>query len=105
MDWRTWSPFQSKIVKEICEHMTKDEKKAIASYGATFGVIAAVFFAIPLSFGFAVLGKETFGLPGAILLAWMIIGIFVMLRRRRKGKELLCATEWAKSQGLTPDKL
>ncbi len=26
MDWRTWSPFQSKITREICRNMTEEEK-------------------------------------------------------------------------------
>ncbi|MEI6166424.1 MAG: hypothetical protein WCS52_04460 [bacterium] len=105
MDWRTWSPFQSQAVKDICSHMTEDEKNAVTSYGANFGVMVAVFFAIPLSVGLTSLRSSIIGLPGLALLVWLIIGVFVLIHRRRKGKELLCSTQWAKSQGITPDKV
>ncbi len=105
MDWKTWSPFQSQTVKDICTHMTEDEKKAVSSYGAQFGMMVAVFFAIPLSVGFTFLRPSIMGLPGLALLVWLAIGVFVLMHRRKKGKELLCSTQWAKSQGITPDKV
>ena len=105
MDWKTWSPFQSQTVKDICSHMTEDEKNGVTSYGARFGVVIAVFIAIPLSIGLSFLRPWIFGLPGLALLAWLVIGVFVIMRQRRKGKELLCSTQWAKSQGITPDKI
>ena len=43
MDWKTWSPFQSQTVKDICTHMTEDEKKAVSSYGAQFGMMAVSY--------------------------------------------------------------
>ena len=105
MDLRTWSPFQSQTVKDICSHMTESEKSAVTSYGASFGVVVAVFFAIPLSVGLTFLRPSIFGMPGIALLAWLVIGVFVIIHRRKKGKELLCSTEWAKSQGITADKI
>ena len=105
MDWRTWSPFQSQTVKDICAHMTADEKKSVSSFSGSEGVMIAIFFAIPLSFGVSFLGSRIFGLPGLALLAWLVIGVFVIMNRRRKKKELLCSTQWAKSQRITPDRI
>ena len=105
MDWRTWSPFQSQTVKDICAHMTPDEKKSVTSYGMGSGVIVAIFFAIPLSSGVSLLGSRIFGLPGLALLACLAIGVFLIVKRRRKEKELLCSTQWAKSQGITIDRI
>ena len=102
-DWRTWSPFQSQTAKEICAHMTADEKRSVTSFGLASGVIVAIFFAIPGSFGVSLLGSLIFGLPGIALLAWLVIGVFVTLHRRWKGRELRCSTEWAKSRGISAD--
>ena len=105
MSWRSWSPLQSQTVKDICNHMTEDEKKAFTFCGARFGLVVALFFAIPLSVSLSFLRTSLMGLPGLVLIVWIGFGIYILVQLRRKSKELLCSTQWAKSQGLTPDKV
>ena len=105
MDWRTWAPFQSKAVKDICDHMTEQEKIAVESFAKVTGILVAICFAIPVSFGvmLIILLKSIY--PTIALIVWITIGICILLHRRRKSKELLCSTNWAKAQGYMPDKV
>jgi len=41
-DTNTWSPFQSDRVKEICQHMTKAERRAAVRRGATWGILIGI---------------------------------------------------------------
>ncbi|MFC1510045.1 hypothetical protein ACFL49_00075 [Candidatus Omnitrophota bacterium] len=43
MDWKTWSPFQSEKIKNICSYMTEEEKKKSAQFGAKSGILVAIF--------------------------------------------------------------
>jgi len=105
MDWRTWAPFQSKAVKDIFAHMTAQEKAAVESFSKRSGLLAAICVAIPVSFG-VMLVKSLKSIYATIaLIIWIIIGVVILFHRRRKSKELLCSTEWAKSQGYTPDRI
>ncbi|MBU0477681.1 hypothetical protein KKC91_03845 [bacterium] len=103
MSWKTWSPFQSKIVKEICVHMTEIEKKEVIRMGRMYGLWVALTFAIPLSFIFATMRRPI--IP--IFVALIVVPIFIIGTRglRRKQKKFLCSTEWAKSKGYTPDRI
>jgi hypothetical protein len=83
--------------------MTKDEKQLISSHGLVAGALGCAYFAGPLSLGIFLLGSKLIGAPGLLLLAWIIFGEFAMRHHRKLGKELLCATQWARSQGITPD--
>ena len=105
MDWKTLAPFQSEKIRNICSHMTEEEKKKSAQFGGVTGVFVAVFFAIPLSFGviWAFKNKSIIAIFTSIL--WVLIGIPILLSRRRKGKELLCSTKYAQEQGYTIDKI
>jgi hypothetical protein len=94
--------------------MTEDEKRPLTSYGLVSGALVGAYFAIPLSFGVMFLmrlsGYERAGVQplvvlGLVLLAWIIFGSFAMFHHRKVGKELLCATQWAKSQGITSDNI
>ena len=49
MDWKSWAPFQSKISREICDHMTVEEKKELAARSGKYGVWCALTFAIPIN--------------------------------------------------------
>ena len=46
-DWRTWSPFQSRQVREICAHMTEAERRELSLRGALFGIWNAATFFVP----------------------------------------------------------
>ena len=105
MDWRTWAPFQSKAVKDICAHMTEQEKSAAESFSKVTGLLAAIFFALPLSFGIMLVKSLKSIYATIALIVWIIIGVFILLQRRRKSKELLSSTNWSKSQGYTPDNI
>lgn len=95
----------NRISKDIQSHMTADEKAAAMRFGAKLGVMVAVFLAIPLSFGVVFLRPWLLGLPGLALLAWLGLGVYVLMNCRKQGKNMLCSTRWAKAQGITPDKL
>ena len=121
MDWRTWVPFQSKKVREIYEHMTADERREIAQRAYRWGRTVGWLFAAPFAFVF------TFGVwpklapkigfaygSGAQIPLWLAISIIVILvaiclpaaiRFRKKQRELLASTEWARAQGYTADGL
>jgi hypothetical protein len=105
MDWRTWAPFQSKAVKDICDQMTEQEKTAVESFSKVTGILVAICFAIPVSFGVMLIISLKSIYATIALIVWIIIGIFILLHRRTKSKELLYSTNWAKSQGYTPDKI
>lgn len=101
MDWKTWSPFQSKTVKEICEHVTKDEKKEVVRRACMYGTWCALTFAIPVSF--AILYRSPIAISVAIVLVVIhIVGIPIW---QKKQKEFLCSTKWAKSKGYTPENI
>ncbi len=102
---KLWAPFQSDQIKLIIEHMTKDEEKQIKQFSAISGIIVAVFFAIPLSFGLTWAYKNNSPVAIVLIIVWVLIGIPILLLRRRKAKELLCATKWAKEQGYKPELL
>ncbi len=65
MDWRTWAPFRSKKVREICEHMTEAEKGQSLQLGAAWGTWVAYTFAGPLGLlaGLWVMSKLAVKLP------------------------------------------
>jgi len=105
MDFWTWAPFQSQAVRDIYRHMSEAEKVAASRHGGAFGLLAAIFLAGPIALGLTFYRSSLVGLTGLAWLAWIILGIFVMLYWRALGKRLLCATEWAKSQSITADKL
>jgi len=94
MDWKTWAPFQSKVSREICEHMTEKEKNASLARSGKYGVWCALTFAIPISV-VAVHRKTVSVTIAVILLAIHIIGIPIW---RKRQKAFLCSTQWAKSK-------
>jgi hypothetical protein len=44
----TWSPFQSAEVRDICEHLTFEEKVQLASHGSRSGRNIGILFSLPL---------------------------------------------------------
>lgn len=105
-DWRTWSPFQSKIVRDICVNMTDAEKSTVTRRGATYGVWVAISFALPGPF--LAMGLLTgrlsmmFGMLGGLLILAHIACIPIWQRRQRK---FLCSTVWARENGIKPNSL
>ena len=105
MRWKTWAPLRSKETKEICSHMPKAEQKKISQFGIINGIIVAIFFAKPLSSGLILSfkNKSYIGLVRIPLL--VLIGVLILLFRRKHGKKLLCSTKGAQEQGYTHDKI
>ena len=101
MDWKTWAPFQSKISREICEHMTEKEKKELFARSCNYGVWCALTFAIPISVAAVLRTTFTMVIAG-ILLVIHIIGIPIW---RKRQKAFLYSTKWAKSKGYNPQYL
>jgi uncharacterized membrane protein len=101
MNWKTWSPFQSAQVRDICAHMTDAERKAVARRGAFYGLWCGATVALPISQ--AVTEPSRFALVAASILCTVhIICMPFWLRWHRR---FLCGTAWAREQGLHPGHL
>ena len=109
----TWAPFQSDQVKEICSHMTAEERNRAVGRGAVFGLILGGLFGIIGFFGMPI-GKWLFDsfLIGVIIvqpvaLILMVISYFWKLKPLidQSQKDFLASTQWSKEQGLTSDKI
>ena len=121
MDWQMWAPFQSKKMREICEHMTTEEKREITRRAAMWGTTMGWLFAVPFGLVFAVgvwpklaprLGLSYgswFQIPLWLAISLIVILVVIWLPRglhfREKQKRLLASAEWARSQGYTVDDL
>ncbi len=101
LKWHSWNPFQSRISKQICAHLTPAEKAEYEKQGMLYGLWCAATFAIPLSnaFQFTSLYIIIFSV---ILIAIHLICIPIWMKKQR---ELLSSTKWANSQGFKPDDL
>lgn len=101
MDWRTWSPFQSETVRQICANMSPDEKKDVAMQGRIYGVWVALTFAIPIGLAVAVRGTVVIVIAAiAVLIHIACIPLWWKSQRR-----FLCNTKWAREQRLEPAQL
>lgn len=100
-NWKTWSPFQSPEVREICSHMTDAEKAEVARRGGFYGFWVAATFAVPLSF--AIIERSLlFIVVAAVLVAIHIACVPIWQRMQRR---FLCSTVWAREHGITTDRL
>ena len=107
----TWAPFQSDQVREICSHMTAEERSRAVGRGAVCGLVLAGIFGAIGFFGVAIgwlFDSFLTGLIIILLLALILMGIsFSTLKplADQSQKELLASTRWSKEQGLTSDKI
>ncbi len=100
-EWKTWAPFQSRDVHEICAHMTEAEKRAANRRTALYGLWCGVTFAAPVSV--AVVDPTPALLAVAAILIIIHLGCLrVWLRWQRR---FFCSTSWARDQGLAPGRL
>jgi hypothetical protein len=120
MSWKTWSPFQSPEVREVCQNLTPAEMKHLAKDAASVGTeigrravpLAAIFGAVV---GVMVMATPTWsssmrGLAigaGAIVIAplFLLTNRRWMRENRQRQCEMLCSTEYARANGITPDRL
>ena len=107
MGWQTWHPFQSELTREICAHMTQEEKMSFMMRSIMLGLWIAASFAGPQC---VILLPALFGIKrsalaisvAVVLLIMFLISIPVI---KKYNKNYLCSTEWAKSRGYTTDKI
>jgi uncharacterized membrane protein len=100
-NWKTWSPFQSPEVREICVHMTDAERAQVAERGGGYGFWVVATFALPLAF--ALTSRSSV----AIIIAAVLVSIHIVAIPfwQRRQKQFLCSTAWAREQGYTPERL
>jgi hypothetical protein len=101
IDWKTWSPFQSADVREICAHLTAGERSEAAWRGGLYGIWVFATFAGPVSFAIA------FRHPALIALAagLAIVHLVCIPIWQRSVRRFLCSTAWAREQGYDPERL
>ncbi len=106
MDWKTWSPFQSEKVRQICAHMTSAEKTATTLRGALYGFWTAATFAIPIGIitaQFLFAGRNAVVIVGAAILIAIHSACIPLWQQAQR--RFLCNTSWAREQGFDPDQL
>ena len=121
MDGQKWAPFQSEKMREVCEHLTAEERREVARRAAGWGRTVGWSFAVPFGFVFAFgiwptlaarlelaydFGFQIPFLPAIGIMA-IIVAICVpaTIRFRKKQKEFFASTEWTRTQGYTVDDL
>lgn len=105
----TWAPFQSEQVKEICAHMTRDERRATAWRGAACGLLIALVFGMTA----VLLGVVIWRSALVVVTVWLLIFPLAALVSRkmwwpkvvRSHQRFLASTEWAQSQGIKPEEI
>jgi hypothetical protein len=96
-----WSPFQSKVVREICANITPEEKPVFRKRAFLYGLWIDFSLLIPLVL--AIVRPAVWSFILAIV--GVVTHILYLPVWQRKEGELLCRTEWARSRGITSDKL
>lgn len=105
-DWKTWSPFQPKIVRKVCANMTDAEKSTVTRHGIFYGVWTCASFALPVQLmAMGLLAgnlNRAVSIVGGLLIVAHIVCIPIWQRRQRK---FLCSTKWARDNGIQPENL
>jgi tRNA A-37 threonylcarbamoyl transferase component Bud32 len=96
-----WSPMQSPLVREVCANMTDLEKREAMKRSILFGIWNAATFFVPVFFWMLLPAP----LGWILALCVLITGLCFYPLLRRMGFEFLCSTQWARTQGITPDKI
>ena len=104
----TWSPLQSPEVREICAHLTPTEHTQLIEDAQQRGKQIGLWLAGPLAIVGIVFARSW--RLGLLLLAiyavyFILSGLPRLRAMRRRTTQLLCNTEWARSQDHTPDRL
>lgn len=101
MNFEMWSPFQSQEVKQICANMMSSEKLLFRRRAGLYGLWIDVSLLIPLFLAVVRPAWWSFILTGA----GVVTHILYLPVWQRKQRILLCGMDWARSSGITPDKL
>ncbi|MFO1513998.1 MAG: hypothetical protein U1F83_13945, partial [Verrucomicrobiota bacterium] len=100
-DWGTWSPFQSPEARDICAHLTKEERNHASLLGLLFGVwVAGTMFGLPVLI-------RSFPAPGNWIVAvvWVILLLVSLPMLQRMVRHFLCSTVWARQQNFSAQQL
>ena len=104
--WILWFPLNSPTAGEISAHTTAAERRAAALCGALYWLVAAVTLVLPVVIAFALsLAGVSVGVVLLFVVPPLLIHIALIPNWRRKQREFLCSTAWAKQKGITPDQL
>src|SRR5688572_25509164 len=98
---KTWSPFQSAEVREICTHMTDMERAGASRRAALYGLWVSLTLAGPLALA-ATTRHPAFIAVASMLILIHITCIPLWLKMQRT---FLCSTVWAREHDFTPDRL
>jgi hypothetical protein len=101
MNLARWSPFQSSQVREICAHLSRAEKQCLVRHGFVYGLWVAATVGLPISIALQAEHVVAWGIAAGLLLVHLVALPMWQARVRR----MLCSTEWARSQGVTPENL
>jgi hypothetical protein len=102
-DLRTWSPFQSPRVREICAHLTEQENRQATWRGLLFGFWNAGTFFGPFFFvWFSSLPAPMNWIYG---IAVLVIGLAFYPLLLSLQREFLASTAWARQQGIKAEQL
>jgi len=115
MDIWTWNPLHSKEAREICEHMTPEEKGKFIKLTAVFalcGSLMGILLTSPLLKLIGILsGSPLFEYwtfndalttsDGIRLSLGVVLTFAFVFGARRLVRKTLCGTEWAQEQGHT----
>jgi len=104
----TWFPFQSAEAREICAHLTPAEQARLMAQAHQNGSEIGLWIATPGSMaGVSFVASWQLGVAALALYAiYIVVSGWPRLRAmRRRSRELLCETEWARGRGYTPERL
>ncbi len=103
-----WSPFQSTEVREICAHLTPTEHALLMEDARGRGRQIGQWFAAPLAVvvGFLYWSWRLGLVLVALFVVYFVLWVLPRFRAmRRHSIELLCETEWARTQNYAPTRL
>ena len=105
-NWKTWSPFQSPEVSEICTHMTDAERAEASRRGGLYGLWVFATFAGPLSFA-VVFRHPALTAIAVVLIVIHIarIPVWLKMQRRFLSSTALSSTAWASEHGFAAGRL
>ena len=101
----TWSPFQSPEVRDICTHLTPEERGELVNQGRQLGQKIGSLLATPLvivgcSFPFSI--NAFFVLLLLFIIYAFVIEWRLIHTRQQQVRQMLCETEYGKARGYHP---
>ena len=107
MGFWTWNPLHSKETREICDHMTPEERRKFLNVSAIAGLgfgLAGMLFIGPLvkwwSFNNALTTNDLIRIALGVT-----VQLVVLIGARHLARKTLSGTEWAQQQGYTAETL